>query len=127
MAGVFLLSFAHQPLTIGLVYGDRAEYKARRTLYRIAPFAFVVLIVAGLWVSLTLVALVAGLWNAEHTLMQRFGVTRIYGRKAGDDQGAIEKKMLVSWLVLALVYVAAFVDIPALVTKVGLGGTNRGE
>jgi hypothetical protein len=48
----------------------------------------------------------------------------MYGRKAGDDQGAVEKKMLVSWLVLALVYVAAFVDIPALVSKIGLGDTN---
>ena len=53
----------------------------------------------GLNVSLTLVALMAGLWNAEHTLMQRYGVMRIYGRKAGDQHGRLEKPMLIVWLV----------------------------
>jgi hypothetical protein len=124
MASVFLLSFAHQPLTLGLVYGDRVQYDAHRMLYGLAPVVFAVLVVAGLSISLTVVAIVAGLWNIEHTLMQRYGITRIYGRKAGDDQGGAEKRMLVSWLVLALIFVAGFVDIPRLVAKVGMGSTN---
>jgi len=41
----------------------------------------------------------AALWNAEHTLMQRYGVMRIYGRKAGDDHGRLEKPMLIAWLI----------------------------
>jgi hypothetical protein len=124
VAGVFLLSFAHQPLTMGLVYGDPVQFAARRRLYVVAPVAFALAILVGQAVSLTLVAIVAGLWNAEHTLMQRYGLTRIYGRKAGDDHGGLEKAMLVSWLVTAMVWVAAFVDIPGQVQRVRLGGTN---
>ena len=55
----------------------------------------------GLAVSVAVVAVVAGLWNAEHTLMQRYGITRIYGRKAGETEPrrpAWRRLMLVSWL-----------------------------
>jgi hypothetical protein len=124
VALIFLLSFAHQPLTLALVYGDRAQLDARRRLYVAAPFVLCLAVVAGLTISLTTVAIVAGLWNAEHTLMQRYGITRIYGRKAGDDNGRLEKRMIISWLVLAIVFVAAFVDVESLVTRIGMGGTN---
>lgn len=121
---IFLLSFAHQPLTLALVYGDRAQLEARRRLYLAAPVVLCLAVAAGLYVSLTTVAVVAGLWNAEHTLMQRYGLTRIYGRKAGDDNGRIEKQMIISWLLLATVFVAAFVDLETLVARIGMGGTN---
>jgi hypothetical protein len=85
---------------------------------------FAVAIVLGLWVSLALVAVVAGLWNAEHTLMQRYGLTRIYGRKAGQDDGGLEKAMLVSWLVLAMVWVAADKGTAARVEGLPLGRVN---
>ena len=50
------------------------------------------------------VGAVAGLWNAEHTLMQRYGVVRIYGRKAGEGGRSDEKPLLFSWLVFAFVF-----------------------
>jgi hypothetical protein len=121
---VFLLSFAHQPLTLGLVYGDPVQRDARRRLYTLAPLALFGLVILGINISLVTVAIVAGLWNAEHTLMQRYGLTRIYGRKAGDDQGAVEKRMIIGWLATAAVALAAFVDLPHLVDKIGMGGTN---
>ncbi len=124
MGVIFLISFAHQPLTLGLVYGDPAQRDAHRTLYRWAPWVAFVLIVVGLNVSLTLVALLAGLWNAEHTLMQRYGVMRIYGRKAGDDHGRIEKPMLIIWLVAGIAYIGAYVDLENLARKLGVGPTN---
>ena len=124
MAVIFLISFAHQPLTLGLVYGDPAQRDAHRSLYRWAPWVAVALIVAGLNVSLSLVAVMAGLWNAEHTLMQRYGVMRIYGRKAGDDQGRIEKPMLIIWLVAGIAYIGGYVDLPRLVSKLRVGETN---
>jgi hypothetical protein len=124
VAGVFLISFMHQPLTLGLVYGDRAQFDRKPVLYVLAPLIFVGLVTAGLMVSLVLVAAIAGLWNAEHTLMQRYGITRLYGRKGGDDHGNLEKPMLVSWLVLALVVTAASVRTPYLVKKLGVGSTN---
>jgi hypothetical protein len=121
---IFLISFAHQPLTLGLVYADPAQRAAHRRVYRWAPPVTAALIVAGLNVSLTLVAVLAALWNAEHTLMQRYGVMRIYGRKAGDDHGRLEKPMLITWLVCALTFIAAFVDPQALVRRLGFGRTN---
>ena len=121
---VFLVSFAHQPLTLGLVYGDPAQRRAKRGLYTIAPFAAAAAVLIGVNVSLTLVALIAGLWNAEHTLMQRYGVMRIYGRKAGDMNGGLEKPMLIAWLVTALTFLGGFVDLQGLLVKINMGGTN---
>ena len=121
---VFLISFAHQPLTLGLVYGDPVQRAAHRKLYLWAPFCAVALIAIGLNVSLTLVALMAGLWNAEHTLMQRYGVLRIYGRKAGDEHGHLEKPMLIVWLVAAVAFIGAFVDLRDLTLRLGIDGTN---
>ena len=125
MGIIFLISFAHQPLTMGLVYGDPLQRRAHRRFYLVAPFAATVLILIGLNVSLTLVGLMAGLWNAEHTLMQRYGVLRIYGRKAGDDHGSIEKPMLITWLVTALLFLGAYVDLPHFTHTIGFSGTNR--
>jgi hypothetical protein len=124
MGVIFLISFAHQPLTLGLVYGDPAQRDAHRALYRWAPWVAFVLIVIGLNVSLSLVALTAGLWNAEHTLMQRYGVMRIYGRKAGDDNGRLEKPMLIVWLVAGIAYIGGYVDLQNLARKLGVGATN---
>jgi hypothetical protein len=124
LGATFLLSFLHQPLTLPLVYGDRDQLAARRRLYVVSPAVFVVAIAAGLWWSVTAVAIVAGLWNAEHTLMQRYGITRIYGRKAGQDDGSLEKAMLVSWLVLAIVWVGADARTRARVDALPLGDTN---
>jgi hypothetical protein len=33
MAVIFVVSFAHQPLTLGLVYGDPVQRAAHRRLY----------------------------------------------------------------------------------------------
>ncbi|MEA3185864.1 MAG: hypothetical protein QOJ74_2341, partial [Ilumatobacteraceae bacterium] len=124
MGVIFLISFAHQPLTLGLVYGDPMQRGAHPRLYRWAPWVAFALIVIGLNVSLSAVALMAGLWNAEHTLMQRYGVMRIYGRKAGDDHGRIEKPMLIVWLVAGIAYIGGYVDLQRMVRKLGFGGTN---
>ena len=121
---IFLISFAHQPLTLGLVYGDPAQREAHRRLYTWAPLCAAALIMLGLSISLGLVAIMAGLWNAEHTLMQRYGVLRIYGRKAGDDNGRLEKPMFIVWLVTAIAFIGAYVDLEDLALKLGLDANN---
>lgn len=121
---IFLISFSHQPLTLALVYGDPLQRAAHRRMYMWTPLVVVALITIGINVSLGLVAVMAGLWNAEHTLMQRYGVQRIYGRKVGDDNGRYEKVMFITWLVTAILYIGAFVDIDELVLKMGLDRTN---
>jgi hypothetical protein len=35
-------------------------------------------------------ALAAEAWNVDHTLMQRYGITRIYGRMAGQQHRGME-------------------------------------
>ena len=125
VSGVFLLSFAHQPLTLALVYGDREQFELRRAVFTISPVVFVVAILVALHVSVLALAVVAGLWNAEHTLMQRYGITRIYGRKVGQDEGRLERALLFSWLALALVRVASDPATPARLRLLDLGGTNE--
>src|SRR5581483_6184678 len=113
----FLLSFFHHPLTLPLVYGDPGQFALRRRTFTWSPVVFAVLITAGLTVSLVIVAVVAGLWNAEHTLMQRFGLTRIYGRKAGEEDGSLERWMLVSWLAHAVVWIGVDPATPSRVAR----------
>jgi hypothetical protein len=120
-----LISLAHQPLTLGLIYGDPAQFSVARRMFSVFPFVLLAAVIIGNHVSLSLVGAVAGLWNAEHTLMQRYGVVRIYGRKAGEGQRGDEKPLLFSWLVFALVWGAADKRTPALLNRVDLGSTNE--
>ena len=69
----------------------------------------------------------AGLWNAEHTLMQRYGVMRIYGRKAGDDHGRLEKPMLIVWLIAGIAYIGGYVDLQRLARKFGCRRHQRAQ
>jgi hypothetical protein len=124
LGAVLVLSLAHQPLTLPLVYGDPAQFRVRRGIFTWSPLVFVAVIVLGINVSMGLVAAVAGIWNAEHTLMQRFGLTRIYGRKVGESDGRLERTMLQAWLVLALVWVAADSRTPKHLDMVQLGSLN---
>jgi hypothetical protein len=57
--------------------------------------------------------------------MQRYGVTRIYGRKVGQSDGGLEKAMLFSWLALALVWAAADEGLPARLGSLEIGRNNR--
>lgn len=124
VTAVLLLSFSHQPLTLALVYGDPQQFRLRRAIFTWSPLVFVIAVWGGRQLSLLLVAAVAGLWNAEHTLMQRYGVTRIYGRKVGQEDGRLERAMLMSWLVLALIWVAADPALPARISRLRLGDVN---
>ncbi|HZQ58538.1 MAG TPA: hypothetical protein VFA84_10895 [Acidimicrobiales bacterium] len=125
LSAVLVLSLSHQPVTLALVYGDAGRFRDHRRIYGLGPLVALAVVLFGLRVSLLLVAIVAGLWNAEHTLMQRYGVTRLYGRKAGDDHGGLERPMLFSWLGVALVAAAANPRTPRYLAQVDLGDVNR--
>jgi len=125
LGATLLLSLAHQPLTLALVYGDPDQRRLRRRIFTWSPLVFVVAVVVGGLVSPVLVAAVAGLWNAAHTLLQRYGLTRIYGRRVGQEDGGLEKAMLVSWLVLALLWAAADPGTPGRLDSVQLGSVNE--
>ena len=121
---VLLFSFSHQPLTLMLVYGDRDRFVQRPSLFRWSPLFFGLALLIVMNFSLLLLAAIAGLWNAEHTLMQRYGITRIYGRKVGQGSGGVELYLLFSWLILVLVWAAADPSMLEKVSAVGIQGDN---
>jgi hypothetical protein len=121
LAVVMFLSFTHQPLTLPFVYASPWRLATHRRVFLWSPVVALVVIALFSQVSMVLVAIVGGLWNAEHTLMQRYGITRIYGRQAGDDLGSLEKAMLVGWLVIPVVSVAARGQLDHVIQQFGSG------
>ena len=125
LAVVLMVSFAHQPITLPLIYGDPGQFAVRKKLFIWSPVVFVGVILFGIYFAMGLVAAVAGLWNAEHTLMQRFGLTRIYGRKVGESNGRLERTILQGLLVLALVWIAADNRTPKHASLISIGAINQ--
>ncbi|HEY3140975.1 MAG TPA: hypothetical protein VGJ86_07585 [Acidimicrobiales bacterium] len=125
VAATLTFSFMHQPLTLWLVYGDSDQLAGGRRLFTWTPPVTAMLVVAGLLIAPIAVVLVAGIWNAAHTLRQRYGITRIYGRMAGQTDGRAEHAMLWSWFALTVVLVAANPRIGAQTSRSGIAGRNR--
>ncbi len=125
VAATLLFSVSHQPLTMPLVYADPHVRGSRPALFALTPFVFVALVVVGLRLDPVVIAVVAGVWNAGHTMQQRYGITRIYGRKVGQTDGTIEHRLLWSMLLLALVVAAADAATPGRIASAGLGGRNQ--
>ena len=57
--------------------------------------------------------------------MQRYGIMRIHGRKAGQHDARLDKALLFSWLALAFVWIAADGRTPGHIEQTGLRGKNR--
>ncbi len=125
-SGVLVLSMAHQPVTLGIVYGDADQFRLRRRIFTWSPLVFLGVVFVGLKVSLLLVAVVAAAWNTEHTLMQRYGITRIYRRKGGDtESGRLDLHLLFSWLAITLAWVVADPRTADRIESLGLGANNE--
>lgn len=120
VAGVMFLSFAHQPLTLPFVYGSPWRLAAHRRLFLLTPVVVVLVVSVFSTLDPLLVAVVGGLWNAEHTLMQRYGIMRIYGRRVGDSQARIEKAMVFVWFAVPLGFVVARHDVAHVVNQFGV-------
>jgi hypothetical protein len=125
VSATLLISFAHQPLTLALVYGDKRNFALRRRTFAWSPLVFAGAVLATQHVSLTALAVVAGVWNAEHTLMQRYGIMRIHGRRAGQLEAPLDKALLISWLTVAFVWIAADGRTSGHIAQTGLRGKNR--
>lgn len=125
VSATLLVSFAHQPLTLALVYGDKRNFALRRRVFTWSPVVLAGAVLGTQYISLTALAVVAGLWNAEHTLMQRYGIMRIYGRRVGQQDGRLEKALLFSWLAATFVWIAADNRTPGHIAQTGLRGKNR--
>ncbi|MEZ5168242.1 MAG: hypothetical protein R2695_17830 [Acidimicrobiales bacterium] len=125
VAATLLFSVSHQPLTLPLVYADPHVVRSRPRVFGFSPVVFVALVLLGLQLDPVVIAVIAGVWNAGHTLQQRYGITRIYGRKVGQSDGRTEHQLLWAMLVLALVVAAADADTPSRIASAGLGGRNQ--
>src|SRR5256885_8279498 len=79
---VLLGSLLHQPLTLLLVYGDRRQFAQRRWLFVLTPLIGVLLIGVAVVLDLWVIVPIAALWQAIHTLQQRYGLLRVYARKS---------------------------------------------
>jgi hypothetical protein len=123
---VMFISFVHQPLTLPFVYASPWRLAAHKRLFLWFPLLAVCVIAVAVQVSLTLVAVVGGIWNAEHILMQRYGITRFYGRKAGDGQGSLERWMLVAWFLVPLLWIAARGDLRHVLDRLSSGSVDAG-
>jgi hypothetical protein len=124
VSATLLFSFAHQPLTLWLVYGDPAQRRSHASLVVWAPVALGLAVAIGMSVRPDVVALVAGVWNVAHTLRQRYGLCKLYGRLSGINCGA-DNRLLWSWLLLAVIVGLVRTDLSALARAMGLGRRNR--
>lgn len=124
VTATLLFSFAHQPLTLWLVYGDAAQRRAHAAAVRWAPAVLLVAVATATSIRPELVALVAAIWNVAHTLRQRYGLCKMYGRSSGIDCSA-DNRLLSSWLASAVIVAFARTDLDATARAVGLGRRNR--
>lgn len=123
VSATLLFSFAHQPLTLWLVYGDASQRAARRRLALWAPLVALIAVSIGTSLRPEVVALIVGVWNVAHTLRQRYGVSRLYGRLAGIDC-ASDNRLLWSWLGLAVVVALVGTDLGESARRAGIGQRN---
>jgi hypothetical protein len=123
VSATLLFSFAHQPLTLWLVYGDGAQRRAWPRLVVVVPLVALIAVALGTSIRPDVVALVAGVWNVAHTLRQRYGVSRLYGRLAGID-GAGDNRLLWSWLVVAVAAALLGTDLGEAARRAGIGSRN---
>ena len=126
VAAVFLLSFLHQPVTLALVYGDANQFRQRRRLFLWAPPLAVAVIVVSVSLQLWIVIPIAAVWNTVHTLQQRYGLARIYSRKAGYGSARLDRWVLYAWMAAAVLVVAASPGTLDLVHRVALDNVNAG-
>ena len=119
-----LVSFLHQPLTFGLVYGDGSQFALHRRLFVWAPVIAVSAAVVAATANLAIVVPVAAAWNLQHTLQQRYGLQRIYAGKSGYGSARLDRAFAYVTMVAALLAVAAMPGTAGLVERSGLDPMN---
>jgi hypothetical protein len=95
---VFMVNYVHRHLTFALVYGDREEFESRKTAYLVLPL-FMAIITAGfVYFSVFAVLLTLSvMWTMYHSVAQKYGLTRIYSRKAGYGASWLDRAVIFSW------------------------------
>jgi hypothetical protein len=115
-AVVLFFNFLHRHLTFPLVYGDPEQFRERKRVYVALPF-----LLAGLTVwawffrrpVYTALVAVAVLWTIFHTIMQKVGLLRIYGRKAGTGSAAVDRTFVWSWFAAVVLHLGSRPEVRA--------------
>lgn len=100
-----VLNLIHRNYTFLLVYGDFNTFKERKKLFSITPVIVVITVVYFLYFanktvySLGLVIVFA--WQIYHTVMQRYGILRVYHKKSNISSIALIKS---KWMDLTFVW-----------------------
>jgi hypothetical protein len=119
-----VLSLVHQPLTLLLVYGDSSQRMLRRRLFAWTPVVAVTVVVIAVGLDLWLIVPVAAIWNTLHTVQQRYGICRVYGRKSGYGDARLDRLLLFSWLGTAILVAGALPSTTDQLGRVSLGSRN---
>jgi hypothetical protein len=104
---VMLASLAHQPLTLLLVYADRGQFGQRPRLFTWAPVLALAAVTIAVVLNLWLIVPIAAAWQVIHTLQQRYGLLRIYARKARYGNARLDRALVYVPFAAALAVVAA--------------------
>lgn len=97
---VLLFNYVHRHLTFALVYGEKEEFNRKKEIYIVLPLLAVFVTYLSLVFGFFKILLtVSVLWTMYHTVTQKYGITRIYSRKAGYGEGWIDKSIIYSWFV----------------------------
>ncbi|MCA9692024.1 MAG: hypothetical protein R3A51_03295 [Nannocystaceae bacterium] len=116
------ITYVHRHYTFLLVYGDRDTFHRRARAFTLAPVlvfaALIALRGAHAWldrpISLGFASVrpwmlalgVTGVWNVWHTMMQRYGILRIYAGKAGrglELRAHARRDLALLWTLVGLV------------------------
>ena len=119
-----LVSFIHQPLTFGLIYGDARQFALRRRLFVVAPLIALAIAIPSAAFNWWIVVPIAALWNTQHTLQQRYGLQRIYARKSGYGSARLDRAFAYLPMAAVLLAIAASPSTEGLLSRSGLGTVN---
>jgi len=104
---VLLFNYVHRHYTFALVYGEQYEFNKHRRTYVMLPIAATVITAVSVLTNLFYLLLTASVvWTMYHVIAQKYGITRIYSRKAGYGSGGIDKGMIYSWFAFIFLYSA---------------------
>ncbi len=97
---VLMFTSVHRHYTFALVYGEKEEFEKRKTIYVLLPIMAVLVTFVSLYLdSFQILVALSVLWVLYHSVSQKYGITRIYSRKAGYGEAWIEKGVIFSWFV----------------------------
>ncbi len=129
VALALLMSFLHQPLTFGIVYGDARQLAERRRFFLLAPVAAATVVgvaVSGSPALFSIMVTVGALWNLVHILQQRYGLSRIYARKSGYGSARADRALLYVSMLAGLIAVAASPGLVDLIRRARLDAFTSG-